>query len=160
MSVTCSFTPDTEKNLVSADILRWEDKSVFNDAASFEVWKVDPEDSLRSEKLLDSVGAGEKFALEDGDYFAVLDSDELKEKNYSGIPFYTKNGKQLTKDLSLKEFMADTAMIQFTVTDGAPDRDLVFYVKEYEPADDEDDADLTEFEDPDAFAMLIESLLD
>lgn len=160
MSVTCCFTPDTEKNLVSADILRWEDKSVFNDAASFEVWKVDPEDSLRSEKLLDSVGAGEKFALEDGDYFAVLDSDELKEKNYSGIPFYTKNGKQLTKDLSLKEFMADTAMIQFTVTDGAPDRDLVFYVKEYEPADDEDDADLSEFEDPEAFAMLIESLLD
>ena len=91
------------------------------------------------------------------------------DRSYKTVPYGTTDkwienrinpSADSSKDLSLKEFMADTAMIQFTVTDGAPDRDLVFYVKEYEPADDEDDADLTEFEDPDAFAMLIESLLD
>ncbi len=40
--------------------------------------------------------------------------------------------------MSFDEFMRDTAFVLFTVKDGKPDRDLVFYVKQHEPDDDAD----------------------
>ena len=93
---------------------------------------------------------GEKVALKDGDYFAILDLRSLREKGYDGILLYTEKGKAYAPDIDPDEYMMDTAMLKFTVKDGKPDRELYFYIKEY----DEHDYDPEEIEHDDEIKFI------
>ena len=135
-----------EKNF-SADVIKWEDKSVINDAATYELWHIAHEERgyLDSQNLpeftllFDSVKPGEMIALSDGDYFAVLHRNEYEKKGLSSITSTTYKGKKFFEEngLSYDEFQSDTAMIGITIKDGKPTRKAVFYLKDYDPADNE-----------------------
>ena len=134
--VTYVFYPDASPKYVSADIVSIQDNTVMNDLGTFEVWRTEEGDPANSEKVLAGVKPGEKFALQDGSYFAAIGSD-VREKGYRGVFFFTVNGRELTKELDSDDYCASTDVIVFSVNDGKPDKPLVFYVKEYDPADDE-----------------------
>lgn len=147
-SVTYYFAPDEMAKEVSANVFDFIDGTLRNDVAGFDVWRLIPGDNIGdSEQVMKGVKCGEKFALSDGEYFAALDGRQAMANGYHGIAFYTKNGKKLTENLDKEGFIGSTSVISFTVKDGKPDRDLVFYVKDYDPADDEVEEDIDEFPD-------------
>ncbi|MBR6968901.1 MAG: dockerin type I repeat-containing protein [Ruminococcus sp.] len=147
--ITYVFYPETEPKLISADIVNIIDNTVMNELGTFEIWKINDNDPARIEKVTAGVKAGEKFTLKDGSYLAGVGSD-VRDNGYVGVSLLTEKGKELANGLNEDEFFGNTAVILFTVKDGKADRDLVFYVKEYDPADDiveveeEEDASLYE----------------
>lgn len=143
------FSPVTEEKNVSADVLSIYDKSVMNDLCTYDVYK-EAGENFKLDHIYTNVKPGEKIALQDGDYFAVLDLRKLREKGYDGILLYTERGKAVAGDIKPDEYMMDTAMLKFTVKDGKPDRDLYFYIKEY----DEHDYDPEETEHDDEIKFI------
>ena len=123
---------------ISADIIKYEDKSLMNDYAAFDVYRIDPADPLNSDtshKVYVNVRPGEKFALPDGDYYASLDFKVESDENIRPIRLFTKQGAEFAPDLSRDDYLCDTACILFSVKDGKPDKELHFYVKDYDPND-------------------------
>ena len=141
----CIKMPE-EKNF-SADILKWEDKSVINDAATYEIWHIqgkersylDSNNLPEFTKVYDAVKPGERVALADGDYMAALNRKEFQEKGYNSISATNFKGRKIFEEynLSYDEFDGDTAIIDFTIKDGQPTRKAIFYLKDYDPADNE-----------------------
>jgi hypothetical protein len=59
---------------------------------------------------------GKQIALPDGSYFACLNLKELQDKGYKGAKIFT--------DGYLEGYM-----ISFTVTNGKPDKELIYFVQ-------------------------------
>ena len=131
--ITLKFVPDAAEKNVSIDLLNWEDKSLLNDLATYDILS-----GATNKTVMSGVKGGEKIPLPDGEYYAFLHGNELLNADYSVIFYDTVSGKRIFEEnnLSFDEFVHNTALIHFTVKDGKPDRDLVFYVKPYESDDD------------------------
>jgi hypothetical protein len=134
--LTLKFMPEKVEKNISFNIIKWEDKSLFNEAATYGIWSVD---GSSSGALMGSVRAGEKFALPDGKYLAILNGKELLDTEYTTISSRSVSGKKIFEEnnWSIEDYLLDTGLVIFTVEDGKPDRDLAFYVKQQEPDDDE-----------------------
>ncbi len=124
------FELDAPKT-VSVDVVKYEDGSVINDAATFDVYRLLEDDFRYTEEIHRGVKAGEKFALLDGKYAAYLNGRELKEKGYTGIDLFDQT--DVTAQFDETQFYGNTTYIAFTVKNGKPDRDLKFFVTDYEP---------------------------
>jgi hypothetical protein len=133
--INLRFTPDTAEKNVSINIVKWEDKSLLNDVATYDLYNYNETNSFQ---LMGDVKAGEKLALPDGEYVAILHGAELMATEYCGIDSGTVSGKKIFEenDLSYDEFLHDTAIIHFYVKDGKTEKDPVFYVKLHEADDD------------------------
>ena len=133
--VTLHFVRDTAFRNVTVDIFKWEDTSLVNDAATFDVWQADLADLANMQKIYGNLKAGEPFALPDGSYIAALNGTELREKKLSGINVYDPSDTNaLECGVDPEHFMLTTDAIRFTVQDGKPVRELVFFVRDYDPA--------------------------
>ena len=138
--VTLYFVRDTSFRNVTVDIFKWEDGSLSNDAAAFDVWSADFTDitNLNMQKVYENLKAGEPFMLPDGSYIAALNGTQLREKGLAGIDLYNPNDTDaLESGVDPEHFMLQTSVIRFTVQDGKPVRDLMFFVRDYDPALDE-----------------------
>jgi 5-hydroxyisourate hydrolase-like protein (transthyretin family) len=136
--VTLYFVRDTAAQNVTADIFKWEDGALVNDAATFTVWEADLADLANMQKIYENVEAGTAFALPDGSYIAALNGAELREKDLAGIDLFDPNdANALESGVNPEHFMLQTDVIRFTVKDGKPDRDLMFFVRDYDPALDD-----------------------
>ena len=136
--ITYRFVRDEMAKLVSADVISFDDKSSLNDAANYEIWRVNSQEEGDYSKICDGVKPGEKVYLADGKYFAALDGKAVRENGYASISFGTRRGQQLKKFFDTENFTGDTAFIEFTVTKGKPDRALHFYLKASDPDDEAD----------------------
>jgi hypothetical protein len=124
---------------VFANVINFEDKSQFNDVASYEIWRVDPYDDMKADIVYAAVKAGEKVYLADGKYFAVLHDREAGEKGYTSVSFLTRRGKQLKKFFHTEDYLGYAGFIEFSVKKGKQDKDLTFYVKKIDPLEEEED---------------------
>ena len=60
---------------------------------------------------------------------------ELREKNLTGIDLLDPDDTNaLESGVHPDDFMLQTDVIRFTVKDGKPVRDLMFFVRDYDPA--------------------------
>ena len=112
-------------------------RSLVNDAATLDVWEADFTDitNLHMQKLYENLKAGEPFMLPDGSYIAALNAKELREKNLTGIDLSDPDDTNaLESGVHPDDFMLRTDVIRFTVKDGNPVRDLMFFVRDYDPA--------------------------
>ena len=116
--------------LISADIVKYGDGTVLNDIADFEIYRFNSDSLSDLTKVHIGLKAGEAFALRDGKYAASLDYAALLEHGYEGIDQFSEANANVFAELDENEFYGNTAFIQFTVTDGVPDRDLKFYVRD------------------------------
>ena len=133
--VTLHFVRDTASRNVSADIFKWEDGALVNDAAVFDVWQADPADLANMQKIYENLKAGEAFALPDGYYIAALNGAELRKKGLAGIDLYDpKDANALECGVDPEHFMLRTDVIRFTIQDGKPVRELMFFVRDYDAA--------------------------
>lgn len=135
MEYTFDFYEIDGPKLVSADIVKYGDNAVLNDAAAFTVYRFNPDNAADLTKIYNNVQAGEAFALRDGKYAACLDFAALKNQGYDGIDLFDAANADILAVLDENDFYGNTAFIQFTVKDGAPDRELKFYVRDYVPAE-------------------------
>ena len=132
--VVLNFVRDTSLQNVTANIRKWEDGSLINDAAKFDVWEADLNELSNMQKLYRNLKAGEPFSLRDGSYIAALNSTELREKELAGIDLFDPaDANALECGLNPEHFMLQTDVIRFTVKDGKPDRELEFFVRDYDP---------------------------
>lgn len=131
--ITYRFVRDEMAKLVSADVISFDDKSLLNDAAPYEIWKVIPGDEDEYVKVYDAVQPGEKVYLADGKYFAALNDKTARENGCEAISLVTRSGQQLIKFFDPDIYPSTTGMIDFTVKNGKPDRALKFYVWKYDP---------------------------
>ena len=122
--VTYDFYEIDAPKQISASIIKYEDGSVMNGDAVFEVYRLDSDNVGQMTKIYNSVSVGEEFALGDGSYAACLRS--IPEAGYKGIDLF--DGSGIAAQFNENEFYGNTTFIRFTVTDGAPDRALKFYV--------------------------------
>ena len=137
-TITYLFGESSLPKSVSADIIKYEDKSLMNDYATFDVYRIDPADPYNSEtthKVYVNVKPGEKFALPDGDYYAMLDFKVEYDEDVRPIQLYKQRGADFAPDLDRHDYLHDTACILFSVKDGQPDKELHFYLKDYDPND-------------------------
>jgi ABC-2 type transport system permease protein len=72
-----------------------------------------------------------------GKYFAALDGKALMDNGYQGVSLVSRKGQKLAKFFKTENFIANSAFIEFTVENNKADRALNFYVKTYDPMDDE-----------------------
>jgi 5-hydroxyisourate hydrolase-like protein (transthyretin family) len=136
--VTLHFVRDTSFRNVTVDIFKWEDGSLINDAATIDVWEADLTDLSNMKKIYADLKAGEPFMLPDGSYIAALNGTELREKDLAGIDLFDPNDTNaLEYGVNPEHFMLQTDVIRFTVQDGKPVRDLMFFVRDYDPELDE-----------------------
>ena len=131
--ITYRFVRDEMAKLVSADVISFDDKSLLNDAAPYEIWKVIPGDEDEYVKVYDAVQPGEKVYLADGKYFAALNDKTARENGCEAISLVTRSGQQLKKFFDPDIYPSTTGMIDFTDKNGKPDRALKFYVRKYDP---------------------------
>jgi len=137
--INYTFTQTEIKKEVSADVISFEDKSVHNDLAGYEVWRIyhQEPDHMDMEMIYKDIKPGEKISLTDGQYCAFYYGKDLKENGFSNISFTTLRGKQLKQFFEQSHFSGDSTMIEFTVKDGKPDRTLHFYIKNIDPEEND-----------------------
>ena len=90
-----------------------------------------------TEKVYSSVKTGEQFALRDGEYLALVERSALAGTNYSGIDLLSMDSGEYEAHILQDVFLGNTTVIRFTVQDGLPDRELKFYLRTVDPADNE-----------------------
>ena len=132
------FAEDMYPETVSANVINFEDKSQFNDVATYEIWRLDPNDDAKADKVYAAVHPGTKVYLADGKYFAALHNREAGEKGYISVTFLTRRGQQLKKFFKAEDYMADAGIMEFNVQGGKQDKELTFYVKKIDPLEDEE----------------------
>lgn len=145
------FARTEQPKQVSANVISFDDKSVCNDAATFEVWRVDPNDPEKADIVYKDAKPGDAFYLPDGKYFAALDGKTLMDNGYQGVSLVTRKGQKLAKFFKGENFIANSAFIDFTVENNKADRALNFYVKAYDPMDDEEELSPEELAKYEAF---------
>lgn len=110
---------------LSADVVKLGDGTLLNDGASFDIYRFNSENVGDITKVVSNIKAGEKFAIQDGEYVAILNSEVT---GYAGIDLFSEAGKALAADLNEDDFYGNTCAVRFRVKDGAADKALKFYV--------------------------------
>lgn len=108
------ISDDLPKN-ITATVIDAEEDAVVENAAHYAIYWIDTENNNQNHLIYPSVLPGETVALPDGIYYAALDRTEAEKNGY--MP-WRSNGYQT--------WSPDSFMIDFTVTDGKPDKDLIF----------------------------------
>ena len=134
---TYYFSEADAPKRISADAVRYEDGTVLDGAATFEVYRINAGDITNLEKIYNGVQTGEKFALLDGEYCACLDVRTLAQEGYSGIDLLGTENADIAAQFNQNEFIGNTVFIRFTVQDGLPDRELKFYLRTAVPSENE-----------------------
>lgn len=122
---------------ISVNAVSFEDGSVLDAVIPFEVYRIHDMDLRDTEKVYSSVKTGEQFALRDGEYLALVERSALAGTNYSGIDLLSMDSGEYEAHILQDVFLGNTTVIRFTVQDGLPDRELKFYLRTVDPADNE-----------------------
>ena len=138
-SICYSFVKDDLPKGVSATILNFDDGTECNDIATYEIWNRDLENIENFRLVASGIKAGEFITLPDGEYLFAINEREALDNGLNGVSLTSRKGLQLAKFFDLSVYPGVAGMIDVTVKNGKPDRELRFYVKNHDPMENEED---------------------
>lgn len=131
-----AFFEDTLPKTVSARCYNFEDGSQINDIDTYEIWRIYSENPVDMNLVYNNVRLGEKVSLPDGTYEASLIGRNAAQQGLSFISLVedSRGAKTAADFFDPDYYFTVTTNIKFNVVNGQPDKDLVFFLKNYDPS--------------------------
>lgn len=119
---------NTMPSIQGATVINFEDGTVCNDLDTYDIWRIDPTDRDKLDRMYADLKPGESFILPEGKYFAAMNGSEAAKKGLAPITFFSKQGKSVADFFDQEYYYGGSGYIEFNVSDGEADKELVFYV--------------------------------
>ena len=123
-----SFSRNTMPSIQGATVINFEDGTVCNDLDTYDIWRIDPTDRDKLDRMYADLKPGESFILPEGKYFAAMNGSEAAKKGLAPITFFSEQGKSVADFFDQEYYCGGSGYIEFNVSDGEADKELVFYV--------------------------------